>query len=241
MHKENTSIRPFDLFLMAISLLSIVNLGLYFILDDLNMTYVIGVVDVIISGFFFIDFLQRFHYSDHKFHYFFRDYGWADLLASVPLPQFNALRIIRLVKMYAIARRAGIKNIKHDMTNNIGSGSLYAVLLLIILLLQFGSVLILGAEATAENGNITTASDAIWWVYVTITTVGYGDQYPVTNAGRVVGAFVMLVGVGLFAVFTGFLANKFLRQSEKEQAKSDEELHRLRTELSEIREIISKK
>ena len=75
----------------------------------------------------------------------------------------------------------------------------------------------------AEGANITSASDALWYTLVTISTVGYGDQYPVTNAGRLIGTVVIVVGVGIFGTFTGYLANLFLgpRATAEEQAETD--------------------
>src|SRR5207245_1017237 len=70
---------------------------------------------------------------------------------------------------------------------------------------------------------ITTASDAVWYVIVTITTVGYGDKYPVTNPGRIVGVLIMVVGVGLFGVLTGFLANAFVAPKEEKSGEKDKE------------------
>jgi voltage-gated potassium channel Kch len=66
------------------------------------------------------------------------------------------------------------------------------------------------AERDAAHANIRTGADAIWWIMVTITTVGYGDRYPVTLAGRLIGMAVMIAGVGAFGAFSGFLANFFL-------------------------------
>ena len=91
----------------------------------------------------------------------------------------------------------------------------YTLLLAGILVLQFGSLTILRIEDDAPGANITTASDALWYTIVTISTVGYGDQYPVTNAGRVVGSMIIVVGVGIFGTFTGYLANLFLAPRKK--------------------------
>jgi voltage-gated potassium channel Kch len=77
--------------------------------------------------------------------------------------------------------------------------------------MEVSSIAMLNAENGAPNANIKTASDALWWGYVTIATVGYGDKYPVTNQGRIVGLFVMTAGVGLFSVLTSFLADWFRR------------------------------
>ena len=72
------------------------------------------------------------------------------------------------------------------------------------------SVKAMSLERLHPDASITSASDALWWVFVTITTVGYGDRYPVSNAGRAVAVLVMIAGVGLFGTLSGFLANQFL-------------------------------
>lgn len=76
-------------------------------------------------------------------------------------------------------------------------------------MLIFGSISILQVETVPES-NIKTAGDAIWWAFVTITTVGYGDRFPVTSAGRIIAAFLMITGVALFGTFTGFVAAWFM-------------------------------
>ena len=65
-------------------------------------------------------------------------------------------------------------------------------------------------EQDAPDATITSAPDALWYVLVTISTVGYGDEYPVTTGGRALGSIVILIGVGIFGTFTGYLANRFL-------------------------------
>ena len=77
---------------------------------------------------------------------------------------------------------------------------------------------ILAVELRDPAGNIKTASDALWYSLVTMSTVGYGDQYPVTNLGRVIGAVIIIVGVGLFGTITGFLANAFLAPRKPKDA-----------------------
>jgi voltage-gated potassium channel len=69
----------------------------------------------------------------------------------------------------------------------------------------------------SESANILTAGDAIWWAYVTITTVGYGDRFPVTSVGRIVGIMVMTTGVAVFATFAGLISSKLLAPAAKEE------------------------
>lgn len=236
--KQYEGIKPFDLFLSAITVLSLVNLTLYFVIDDKAILYVVGIMDLLLSFFFLIDFARRFKTAESKRKYLLKDFGWADLLASTPFPQFKFLRIYRLVKAYRLMQVAGGRQVIREFWKNRATGALFIVFFLIILLLEFGSIAVLFAEKSSSAANIQTASDAIWWTYVTITTVGYGDQYPVTLGGRFVGMIVMLVGVGLFGVVTGFLANKFLPSTDESLVKEHTELAELRVEVKELHRVI---
>lgn len=245
-NQHSPSIGAFDFFMLAVTVLSLVNLVLYVFIHNETLTLAISFIDVVLSAFFLTDFIRLFSRAPKKGQYFFKEFGWADLAASLPFPQFNILRIFRLIKAYAVIRRAGWENIKRTLSSERATVAIYAVFFVIILLLEFGSVGILAIEGHNPNANIRTASDALWWVYVTITTVGYGDTFPVTNEGRILGAFVMLVGVGLFGVVTGFLANKFLPNnsdavSTKDKASHDTALKELQEEVRALREHIQTK
>ena len=94
------------------------------------------------------------------------------------------------------------------------ASALLTLLLMGIMVLEFGSLAILNVEQYALGANITSASDALWYTIVTISTVGYGDRFPVTNEGRLIGTLIIVVGVGIFGTFTGYLANLFLAPSK---------------------------
>jgi voltage-gated potassium channel len=98
---------------------------------------------------------------------------------------------------------------------------LLSIIFLTIVVLEFASIFILVTERHDPNANIKNASDALWWAYVTVTTVGYGDRYPVTNAGRIVGVLLLTIGVGLFGVLTGYLATAFLKPKSAQQPEQE--------------------
>ena len=112
------------------------------------------------------------------------------------------------------------------------------------IVLTLSSVLVLQFETKAPDANITTGGDALWWSVVTITTVGYGDTYPVTTAGRVTGVFVMFAGVGIIgalaSIFASILVPGPSTPSDERSARPamQEELAGIRSELAALRRTI---
>ena len=172
-------------------------------------------MNAVLTSIFIVDFLYRFFTTNSKKHYFFHEFGWADLLASMPFPQVKIFRLFRVIRVIRLLRKYGMHGIVRELLSNRGSGALLTIFFLTICVLEFGSIMILAAEESSPEAKIKTASDAIWWIMTTITTVGYGDMYPVTNAGRIVGVLVMVIGIGLFSTIAGFLANAFLAPKKK--------------------------
>ena len=211
---KNTS---YELFIAALSILSIFNLFLYWLVPN-NEANILGVIDImnaIFSVIFLTDFSFRLYSATSRSGYFFRQFGWADLLASLPFPQFKILRFFRIFRAARIMKKYGARKLIRMFLASRGGSALLTILLLIILLLEFAGMAILIVEKNSPSVNIKTPSDAIWWILVTVTTVGYGDRFPVTNAGRFIGVIVMFTGIGLVGVLTGFLANAFLAPKKK--------------------------
>jgi hypothetical protein len=209
-HRELKGI-GYELFIGALSILSIFNLLLMLVLrDDGSLETVLMIINAIMFPIFLGDFLYRFFTSPRRAYYFFRGFGWADLLSSLPFQQVKIFRVFRIWRVIRLFMEFGVRNLVREFVTHRAENALLTVGFLVLCVLEFGSLSVLFAERNASNANITNASDAIWWAYVTITTVGYGDRFPVTNWGRIVGIFVMTAGVGLFGTLSGFLANSFL-------------------------------
>jgi voltage-gated potassium channel len=173
---------------------------------------ILSFIDNAICVVFLYDFIIRYKKADNKLQ--FMKWGWIDLIASIPTLDFmRAGRLLRLIRLIRILRAfRSTKHIVHHVFKNKIQGTLTSVSLIAVLMLLFSSIAILQFE-TAPNSNIKTAEDAIWWSYVTITTVGYGDKYPVTTEGRIIAAILMTVGVGLFGTFTAYVSSWFVKDS----------------------------
>jgi voltage-gated potassium channel len=199
----------YEIFIILVSILSVINLLAVWIPGiDPDAIRVLEVINFFLTIIFLADFLFRLFTAGSKRHYFFQDWGWADLLASVPA--LRILRLFRIFKAYRLLHRYGARNILAKLKKHRAESVLFIVIFCVMVVIESGAFFVLMAERGAPNANILTASDAMWWVYVTITTVGYGDRFPVTNTGRLVGVLVMTTGVGLFGTLAGFIANKLL-------------------------------
>ena len=210
----------YEIFIGFLSILSILNVALIYLADDPNLDTVIYALNGLFSVIFLADFTYRLFTADSKSHYFLREFGWADLFASLPFPQAKVLRIFRLIRVTRLLRGYGINGIVRSLVKDRAGSALFTLLLMGILVLEFGSLWILHLEQYAQGANITSASDALWYVIVTISTVGYGDEFPVTNNGRIAGSLIIVIGVGIFGTFTGYLANLFLRPAKDREAQT---------------------
>ncbi len=210
----------YELFIAAVSILSVFNLILiYFPNIDPDSVNVVYIINVILTLFFVYDFSLRFSTAPDRKFYFFRNFGWADLLAIIPL--FRIFRLFRIYKAYRIIKKYGFTYIREYLSHNRAASALYILILMVLLIIEFGSIFVLQAEGKSPDANITSAGDAIWWAYVTITTVGYGDQYPVTTGGRIVGVLVMTTGVAVFATFAGLISSKLLAPPAQPQREEE--------------------
>ncbi len=179
--------------------------------EELNI--LLGYIDNFICIVFLVDFWIRFKKADNKLE--FMKWGWIDLIASIPFLDFaRAGRVIRLIRLVRVFRALkSTKLIYEHITQNKKQSVLTSVALISILMIIFSSIAILQFEKDI-NSNIKTAEDAIWWSYVTITTVGYGDKYPITTEGRIIGAILMTTGVGIFGTFTALVSSWFIQKNE---------------------------
>jgi len=208
-------LKPADIgaFQIAILILSVVLLSALAI-DTLfqlphEVQIVIQIADTVICGILLTDFFVRLYKADSKLT--FMKWGWIDLLASIPnlevLRWGRMLRVLRVIRLLRSVR--SLHRVMRIVFERRLEGGAVSLSLAAFLLVTFSSVSILVVEREPES-NIKSAEDAIWWSIATATTVGYGDKYPVTTEGRIIGMALMVCGVGMFAGLSGLVTSTFL-------------------------------
>ena len=202
-------------FRIVILILSVFSLLIIAVMELIPMdeeTYrLLGIVDLIVCAVFLSDFLWQLYTAESRWRYFYT-WGWIDLIASIPsLDAFRWGRTARIVRITRVLR--GIRSVRY-LLQILGHyrrrSAVFVTGLIVFLSLAIGSISILHFEHGAEGSSIENAEDALWWAWVTITTVGYGDYAPVTRGGRIVAAILMFVGVGLFSSLSGLIASWLL-------------------------------
>jgi voltage-gated potassium channel len=191
-----------------------------------EVSNLIHMIDTFACAVFFGDFCFRFYRAESK--PVFMKWGWIDLIACVP--NLEILRWGRLVRVLRIIRLLrGIRSLQLVVGavfhNKLRSG-VWSVVFSAFLLVAFSSVSVLVCERQSD-ANIKTAEDAVWWSIATITTVGYGDKYPVTTEGRVIGVILMVAGVSMFGCLSGLAATFFLGAQSGKASEMKEILARL--------------
>ena len=144
---------------------------------------------------FALDLGARVVLAEHRFAYL-RTH-WYDV-ALVALPMLRPLRLLRILALARVMNRSATGSL-------IGKVSTYAAGVA-LMAVGLGAIAVLDAEQDASHTNITTIGDALWWATTTVTTVGYGDHYPVTTEGRLIAVALMVVGIGLVGAVTASVA-----------------------------------
>jgi len=227
----------YELFILLVTLLSMVVMLVQFITRlprQVDMIFLRA--DILFGPILLFDFFVRLRHAPAKMRYLF-GMGIFDLLGSLPtVSLLRLLRLPRVVWQIRLIRRSTPRSLLQVARQQLAESTLLSVAFLVLLVVMFGSVAMVAVEEGAPNANIITGDDALWWSIVTIATVGYGDQYPVTTLGRLIGAVMIIMGVGLFSVVTSYIASAFFQRSEDSV---DQQLAAIQAELAELRQMMA--
>ena len=217
--------RKLDLFIQGLIVLSMVTFSLETLPNlSTGTRSILKIVEVFTVSAFTVEYLLRVLVADNKLRFIFSFYGLIDLLAILPFfitPAFDlrtlrAFRLLRLFRAFKLVRY-----------NNAISRFHHAILLIKEELVLFGSfsclILYLSAagiyffESKAQPEVFSSIFHSLWWAVATLTTVGYGDIYPITVGGKIFTFFILMVGLGIVAVPTGLLSSALSKAREMEE------------------------
>lgn len=196
-------------------------------------------IDRAVCGIFFADVIIR--WRRERWAASFWRWGWLDLLAALPLePAFRAFQVVRIYRIFRVIR---VLYKFQELTSGTSlNEKLLALPGVAAVMMLFSTNLILEFERNAPNATITTPGTAIWWAITTVTTVGYGDTYPVTTEGRWVAALLMLVGIALFGSMSALVTSKLILPKEtRDHEEMRREMRHLHAEIRELRDELKKR
>lgn len=221
-----------DILIIALSIYTLLTLIIQQIWDisDHHLE-LLRLIDQIVCIFFLTDFVFRLAFNKDRLGYL--KWGWLDLISSIP--SFESIRWGRTLRLIRLLRAIRAMRLLHKKLEHRLQDSFAIVLMSSFLMTAMSAISVLYLEKGAPNANISNPEDALWWAWVTITTVGYGDFYPVTPQGRILAMILMSAGVGLFSVLTVQCTRYFLDSANEEDSK---EFKAIKEEVRALRELV---
>jgi len=219
----------FEIFIQLMILISLVAFSIETLPDLDESTYIIlNRIEFIITIIFSIEYIVRVVSSKNKLSYIFSFYGAIDLLSILPfylsgsisLQSLRVLRFMRIFRILKLARYNGaLRRIGKSISLSKEELILFSIITLILLYLS--SLGIYYFEHVAQPENFKSIFDCLWWSVATLTTVGYGDIYPITLGGRLFTFVILMLGLGIVAVPTGIVASALYSVRKEESVSKD--------------------
>ncbi len=233
--------RTFDLFIITLIIINVISVILDTFKISPQLKSVLDVIEIVSVVIFTIEYLLRLWTADllypnlskvkARFRYIFSFMAIIDLLAILPfylplmipidLRVLRTLRIVRLFRLFKINRYTNALATIGAVFKNKAS-QLLSSIFIVSLLMIIASVLMYNVENAAQPDKFENAFSGLWWAIATLTTVGYGDIYPVTAIGKILSAVIAILGIGLVAVPTGIISAGFMEHIEKNDKEDDE-------------------
>lgn len=215
---ENSDSKPGRIFDFVIQFLIIVSLISFTVETIPNLSkrtiFWLNLIEIICVVIFTIEYLLRLFFADKKLRFVFSFYGLIDLFAILPfylssgidLRSIRIFRLFRLFRAFKLFRYSKALQRFKDAFNSV-KAELVLFVVATLFLLYVSSVGIYYFENEAQPENFSSIFHCLWWAVATLTTVGYGDVYPITIGGRIFTSIVVLIGIGIVAVPTGLIAS----------------------------------
>ena len=225
--EENDTIagKAFDLIIQFLIVVSLISFSIETIPGlSKTTTQVLKFIEVATVFVFTLEYLCRLYVANNKLRFIFSFYGIIDLMAILPFYiargiDLRSIRIVRLLRLFRILKMArygrAIQRLKYAFLTI--KEELVLFLIATVFLLYISSVGIYYFENNAQPEQFKSIFHCLWWAIVTLTTVGYGDVYPITIGGKIFTSIIALIGIGVVAVPTGLVASALTKAIKDEE------------------------
>lgn len=223
--KEDTAIgRVFGLFIQSLIVISIISFSIETLpdLDDTTQR-ILDLIEIVIVVVFTFEYLLHIYAEENKIHYLFSFYGIIDLIAIVPFYltlgfDLKCLRILRMLRLFRLLKlvryskalqrlRRAFSIVKEELM-------IFGVVAAMLLYLSSAGIYFFENEAQPEQ--FKSIFHSLWWAVATLTTVGYGDIYPITTGGKIFTFLILIIGLGIVSALAGLIATALLKAMSEE-------------------------
>ncbi len=223
---DDTDSKPGRTFAFTIQILIVISLITFsiFTLPDVSLKtkQILYIIEVFTVAVFTVEYLLRLFVAERKLKFIFSFYGLVDLAAILPfylatgvdlrsVRVFILFRLVRILKLFKYNKAIH----RFHRALKIAKEELILFGFLAVIMLYLSAVGIYYFENAAQPDQFKSVFHCFWWAVTTLTTVGYGDMYPITTGGKIFTFFVLMIGLGVVAIPTGLVATA-LSQARKE-------------------------
>ncbi|MEZ4795759.1 MAG: ion transporter [Flavobacteriaceae bacterium] len=222
---DNKLSKWFAFFIQALILLSIVTFSVETLPNLKPETRtILRAIEIFCVLVFTIEYILRIYVADSKPRFIFSFFGLIDLLAILPFylsfgVDLRSLRALRFLRLFRILKLVRYNKAMNHFIKAMSSAKeqIFLFIFITIILIYFAAVGIYYFENEAQPDHFSSIFDSLWWAIITLTTVGYGDVYPITVGGKVFTFIILMIGLGIVAVPTGIIASALTQSVDKKE------------------------
>ena len=222
---DNKLSKWFGFFIQGLILLSLITFSIETLPNLKPQTRtVLRAIEIFCVVVFTLEYLLRIFVADSKLRFIFSFFGLIDLVAILPFylsfgVDLRSLRALRFLRLFRVLKLVRYNKAMNHFVRAIKTAKEEILLFIVItlMLIYFSAVGIYYFENEAQPEHYTSIFDSLWWAIITLTTVGYGDVYPITVGGKVFTFFILMIGLGIVAIPTGIISSALTRSVDKKE------------------------
>lgn len=222
---DNKLSKWFAFFIQALILLSILTFSVETLPNLKPETRtILRAIEIFCVLVFTIEYILRIYVADSKPRFIFSFFGLIDLLAILPFylsfgVDLRSLRALRFLRLFRVLKLVRYNKAMNHFIKAMSSAKeqIFLFIFITMILIYFAAVGIYYFENEAQPDHFSSIFDSLWWAIITLTTVGYGDVYPITVGGKVFTFIILMIGLGIVAVPTGIIASALTQSVDKKE------------------------